>query len=117
VPYDQAFPPAKDHVVRVGIMSGSSEEGAGAILARMFSAEDRKYLEDTLGLGVQIAYVSETDRPRTTRSRVMYRPQFMKAAVEIAALIPQPQSIEVLSEEEAAKRKVDILVQIGTDLK
>lgn len=117
VPYDQAFPPLKDRVVRIGIVSGSSAAGSGESLARMLTTEDRKYLEETLGLGIKVAYVSETERAETRRSRVFYRVPFMKAAVHIATLMPQPQTIEVMSEDEAARHQVDILVQIGTDLK
>ncbi len=117
VPYDKAFPPVQDRVVRVGIMSGSSQAGSGQNLARMLSQEERKYMEETLGLGVKIAFVSETDRPQTRRTRVRYRAPFLKTAVHIAALLPAPQQIEPMSDPEAERQGVDVLVQIGTDLR
>jgi hypothetical protein len=116
-PYDQAFPPIPDKVVRIGITSGSSQAAAAQNLARMLSNEDRKYMEETLGLGVKIAYVTESDRPEVRRTRVRYRLPFLKAAVHIAALLPQPQQLGVMSDAEAAGHKVDVLVQIGTELR
>jgi hypothetical protein len=116
-PYDEAFPPIADRVVRIGIVSGSSQAASAQNLARMLSGEDRKYMEETLGLGVQIAYVSETGRPEVPRTRVRYRPQFLKAAVHIAALLPEPQLLGAMSDAEAASHGVDVLVQIGTELR
>lgn len=115
-PYDQAFPPIPDRVVRVGIVSGTSQAASARDVARMLSTEDRKYLEDTLGLGVRIAYVSETDRLQTGRTRVYYRPQFFKAAVQIAALLPQSQQVIAMSDADALRHGVDVLVEVGTDL-
>ena len=115
-PYDKAFPAIQDKVVRIGIMSGSSQAESAQIVSRMLSDEERKYMEETLGLGMKIAYVSETDLPQTQRTRVKYRPEFLKAAVHIAALLPQPQQLAILSEADATRHGVDILVQIGTDL-
>ena len=115
-PYDEAFPPIPDRVVRIGIMSGSSQAPSAQNLARMLSGEDRKYMEETLGLGVKIAYVSETDRPEIRRTRVRYRQQFLRAAVHIAALLPQPQQLGAMSDAEAERHGVDVLVQIGTEL-
>lgn len=117
VPYDKAFPPVQDRFVRVGIMSGSSQASAGQNLARMLSQEERKYMEDTLGLGMKIAFVSETDRPQTRRTRIRYRAPYLKTAVDIAALLPAPQQIEPMSDADAARQGVDVLVQIGTDLR
>jgi hypothetical protein len=116
-PYDKAFPPLEDHAVRIGIISGSSQATAAQSLARMLSNEDRKYLEDTLGLGVKVAYVSETNRPETRQTQVHYRPDFLKAAVQIAALLPPPQKLDVMSDAEATRHGVDVLVQVGTDLR
>jgi hypothetical protein len=117
VPYDKAFPPLKDRTVRVGIVSGASQAQAGQGLARMLSQEERKYMEDTLGLGMRVAYVSETAEPPPRRTRIAYRSGFLKAAVHIAALLPQPQQVDAMSEAEAARHNVDVLVRIGTDLR
>ena len=116
-PYDEVYPQIADRVVRIGIVSGSSQAASAQNLARMLSGEDRKYMEETLGLGVQIAYVSETGRPEVPRTRVRYRPQFLKAAVHIAALLPEPQLLGAMSDAEAASHGVDVLVQIGTELR
>ncbi|MFI5399530.1 MAG: LytR C-terminal domain-containing protein [SAR324 cluster bacterium] len=115
-PYDQSFPPIADRVVRVGIVSGTSQAASAKNVARMLTTEDRKYLEETLGLGVRIAYVSETNQPETGRTRVYYRPQFFKAAVQIAALLPRSQQVIAMSDAEALRHGVDVLVQVGTDL-
>lgn len=116
-PYDKAFPPLKDHIVRVGIVSAASQAEAGQGLARMLSQEERKYMEDTLGLGMRVSYVSESAAPPPRHTRIDYRPGFLKAAVEIAALLPQPQRVDAMSEAEAARHNVDVLVRIGTDLR
>lgn len=116
-PYDKAFPPARDHLLRVGIVSDASQAQAGQGLARMLSQEERKYMEDTLGLGIRVAYVTETSEPPPRRTRIGYRPGFLKAAVHIAALLPQPQQVVAMSESDAARHNVDVLVRIGTDLR
>jgi hypothetical protein len=117
VPFDKAFPPIRDRVVRIGILSGASQAGSGQNLARMLVQEEKKYMEETLGLGVKVSFVSETDRPQTRRTLVRYRGAFLKAAVHIAALLPQPQQIESMADAEADRHGVDILVQMGTELR
>jgi hypothetical protein len=116
VPYDQAFPPIPDRVVRVAVVSAPSQANVAERIGVMLSETERENLERSLGMGLRIAYLSQADRDPKRETRIQYREKFMQAAVRMASVIPQTQRVERMSDDEANRAGVDVMIQVGSDL-
>jgi len=116
VPYDQAFPPIPDRLLRVAVVSAPSQANAAERIGVMLAETERDNLERSLGMGLRIAYLSQADRDAQSRTSIQYRDKFMQAAVRLAGVIPEAQKVERMTESEASRMGVDVLINIGADL-
>jgi len=116
VPYDQAFPPIPDRVLRVAVVSAPSQANVAERIGTMLSVTERESLERALGMGLKIAYLSQKDRDPKQETRIKYREKYLQAAVQLAGKIPQAQRVERMRDEEATRMGVDVLIQVGSDI-
>jgi hypothetical protein len=116
VPYDQAFPPIPDRLLRVAVVSAPSQANAAERIGVMLSQTERDNLERSLGMGLRIAYLSQSDRAAKSATSIQYRDKFMQAAVRLAGVIPEAQRVERMTESEANRMGVDVLINVGADL-
>jgi hypothetical protein len=116
VPYDQAFPPIPDRLLRVAVVSAPSQANVAERIGTMLSVTERDRLENALGMGLQIAYLSQAERDPKLQTRIQYREKFLQAAVRLASVIPQAQKVERMTESDANRMGVDVMIQVGTDL-
>ncbi len=116
VPYDQAFPPIPDRTVRIAVVSAPSQANVAERIGVMLSETERDNIERSLGMGLRIAYLSQADRDPKLATRIQYREKFLVAAVRLARVIPQAQRVERMSEEDANRNGVDVMIQVGSDL-
>jgi hypothetical protein len=116
VPYDQAFPPIPDRVLRVAVVSAPSQANVAEKIGTMLSVTERESLERALGMGLRIAYLSQKDRDPKQETRIKYREKYLQAAVQLAGKIPQAQKVERMRDEEATRMGVDVLIQVGSDI-
>lgn len=116
VPYDQAFPPIPDRLLRVAVVSAPSQANVAERIGTMLTVTEKERLERSLGMGLRIAYLSQSDRDPKRQTRIQYREKYLQAAVRLAGLIPQAQRVERMSEADANRMGVDVLIQVGADL-
>lgn len=116
VPYDQAFPPIPDRTVRIAVVSAPSQANVAERIGVMLSETERANLERSLGMGLRIAYLSQADRDPKQATRIQYREKFLQAAVRLAGVIPEAQRVERMSEDDANRTGVDVVIQVGADL-
>jgi hypothetical protein len=117
VPYDQAFPPIPDRVLRVAVLSAPSQAALSRDVGVTLAETHREELERDLGMGIRVAFISQDDEPASEVTRVRYRNKFLQAAVRVASLLPSAQRVERMSDEEANRMGVDLLVLVGWDLR
>jgi hypothetical protein len=116
VPYDQAFPPIPDRLLRVAVVSAPSQANVAERIGTMLAVTEKERLERSLGMGLRIAYLSQSDRDPKRQTRIQYREKYLQAAVRLAGLIPEAQRVERMSEADANRMGVDVLIQVGADL-
>jgi hypothetical protein len=116
VPYDQAFPPIPDRLLRVAVVSAPSQANVAERIGVMLTETERDNLERSLGMGLRVAYLSQSDRDPNRQTRIQYREKYMQAAVRLASVIPEAQRVERMSDDEASRTGVDVLIRVGSDL-
>jgi hypothetical protein len=116
IAFDEAVPPLpKEPTVGVVVLSHAATPGQGRQVAALLGDYERERLEERLGMAVRIMYVAESTQPLARESEVHYRPDYLRAAQSVAAVLSAQQWIGPMSEEEQRQDGVDLVVHIGKD--
>jgi hypothetical protein len=65
---------------------------------------------------VKVSYISRHDQSAGKANVIHYRPGALKAALQVAEVLPGEQSLEPMSAEEEARAAVDLVIYLGTDV-
>ncbi|MDH4248075.1 MAG: hypothetical protein OEW39_09670 [Deltaproteobacteria bacterium] len=116
IPFDQAFPPpAPPPTVNIAVVGAVESPDKSQGVAYVIGTLQRERLERVIGKQVKIAYVSVALAIPTRTSRIRFRPDAVKAAVNIASAMTRPQVIEPMTEQEQAQDGVDIIIYVGPE--
>jgi hypothetical protein len=74
-------------------------------------------LSKAVGKPIKVAYLSRTNGGARPANLVRYRVGTLKAALQLADLLPGDQLVEPMSPEESAQHEVDVLIYLGTSVK
>jgi hypothetical protein len=119
IPYEKAFPEAFEKVqpVRIGVLSSPQGPAAGDQIALILTNFQRKRLERALGASVEVAFVSRSNKKHKRKTHIRYRPNFLKAAIQVATVIPREQVVEPMTEQELQREEVDMFIYVGTSVR
>lgn len=114
IPFDEAVPPLpKEPTVRIAVLSLDSQPDKAQRVALSIGTHERERLEARLGMAVKIAYVAQVKVPPPHESEVRYRPQFLRAAQSVAAVISAEQWVGPMTPDELLQQGVDLFVYVG----
>lgn len=118
IPYEKAFPEAFKQIapVRIGILSNPRRPVTGEQIALIIGTFQRERLERALGRPLRIAFISRSAKPNKTKTLLRYRPDFLKAAIQVATAIPAAQVVEPMSEDELTHQEIDLFIYIGSNI-
>ena len=102
--------------VNVAVLSSPNRVSEAERVAMMLSTFQNRRLEAMIGQPVEVAYVSQSTRPHTTQTIIRYREGFLKAAVQIAAILPFEQVVEPMTADEANRDSIDVIIYVGLSL-
>ena len=74
-------------------------------------------MERKLGKPIRIAYVSRSSKRHKRRTQIRYRPDYLKAALQVARAIPHEQVVEPMSPAELLQKEVDVFIYIGESVR
>lgn len=119
IPYEKAFPDEfrKRLPVRIGLLASPVRPGMGEKVAAILRNYQRGRLERELGQRVQISFVSRSTRKHGSRTIIHYRPNFLKAAIKVASVVPREGVVEPMSARELERSGVDVIVYLGDRLR
>ena len=117
IPFEKAFPEEarKIRPVRIGVLSSPNRPQAGRQVALILGTYQRPRLERILGRKVKIAFVSQSSKPHRAQTVIFYRPDFLKAAIQAASVMPGAQVVEPMTEPDLSREGTDIIIYIGKD--
>lgn len=114
IPFDEAVPPLPDEpTLRVAVFSLASQPDKARQVALVLGTHERERLEARLGMAVKITYVAQTKHPPRHASEVRYRPEFLRAAQSVAAVLAAEQWIGPMTDAERRQEGVDVVVHVG----
>ena len=114
IPYEEAVPPPpQPPTVRVAVLSSQSQPEKGQNIALILGTYRRDMLEELMGMAVEIAYISHMKQDVTRQSAIHFRPNFLRAAVSVASVLPREQDLRPMSADEQRQESVDLLVYVG----
>ena len=114
IPFDEAVPPLPDEpTLRVAVFSLESQPDKARRVALVLGTYERERLEERLGMAVKITYVAQTKHPPRHNSEVRYRPEYLRAAQSVAAVLSSEQWIGPMTENERRQEGVDVVVHLG----
>lgn len=118
VPYEKAFPEDfnRNQPIRVGLLASPVNPAMGERIAVIIGKFHRQRIESSLGQRVQISFVSRSSSRNGPKTVIHYRPDYLKAALKVAAVMPGQEVVERMSGEEL-ERTVDIIVYLGDRMK
>lgn len=119
IPYAKAFPEDFKQVrpVRIAVLASPNRPAAGEQVAMILGEFQRQKLERKLGKPIRIAYVSRSSRRHKRQTQIRYRPDYLKAALQVARAIPYEQVVEPMSPAELLQEEVDVFIYIGEDVR
>src|SRR5208282_2482135 len=88
------FAPVAPTRVRVAILNATGKPGGANKVAVLLSEFKRRALEDQIGLNIEVVNLSTAESVRPGESILFYRPEFLRAALAMAAAIPGQQFVE-----------------------
>ncbi|MCZ6842082.1 MAG: hypothetical protein O7G32_04545, partial [SAR324 cluster bacterium] len=103
--------------VRIAVLSSVGRMNAGQQVAMILRSYQRQRLEKALGRPVKVAFVSSSNKKHKKKTRIRYRPGFLKAAIQVASAIPREQVVEPMSGEELNRRGVDVIIYLGSGVR
>ena len=117
IPFEKAFPEEarKIRPVRIAVLSSPNRPQAGQQVALILGTYQRPRLERILGRKVKIAFVSQSSKPHKAQTVILYRPDFLKAAIQAASVMPGAQVVERMTEPELSQEGMDIIIYVGED--
>ena len=117
IPFEKAFPEEarKIRPVRIAVLSSPNRPQAGQQVALILGTYQRPRLERILGRKVKIAFVSQSSKPHKAQTVILYRPDFLKAAIQAASVMPGAQVVEPMTEPELSREGTDIIIYVGED--
>ena len=115
IPYQEAFPEdfKKEQPVRIAVLSSPARPAAGQRIGMILGKFQKKRLEKALGRKVMVAYVSRSTKKHGENTIIRYRPDFLKAAIQVAAVLPKNQVVEAMQPSDMALHEVDVIVYLG----
>ncbi len=119
-PFEKIFPELvrKIRPLRIAVLSSPTRPNLGQRVAfLMMGIYQRDKLERSVGRRVEIAYVSQSNRAHRGKSVIHYRPDFIKAAIMVASIMPGEQRVEPMNETQRERRGVDIIIFVGEEIR
>ncbi len=99
--------------VQVAVLHQPGQEETAMGIALVIESFQRKNLEKAVGAPVQIAYISRAPEPQSKPNLIRYREGALKAALQVARVLPTAQTLEPMNEQEQARLGIDIYIYVG----
>jgi hypothetical protein len=103
--------------VRVAVLYRQGQEQAAIGIATVIDTYQNEKLSQGVGKPVQVAYISRAQLDAQAGNLVRYRVGMLKAALQLATVLPGDQALEPMSEEEGAHAAVDVIIYLGASLR
>lgn len=103
-------------LVRIAVLNASGVSGQASRVAVMLMEVRRVHLEQTLGMKVEVANISNAPTFDRMRTVLYYRPGYLRAALQIAKLLPGEQTVEPMSADMLSREGLDVSLWLGKDL-
>jgi hypothetical protein len=100
--------------VRVAVLYGPGQERSAVGVATVIDTWRKDQLAKSVGMPVKVAFLSRHDQSAGRENRIRYRPGALKAALQVAEVLPGEQSLEPMSAEEETRSAVDLVIYLGT---
>ncbi len=107
---------AQPDTVRVAVLHVADQEEAAISVAMVIDTFQNKQLSEAVGAPVRLAYISHIDDPTQRANVIRYRAGALKAALQVANLLPWDQTVEPMNDAEQAREGVDVIVYLGAAL-
>jgi len=118
IPFDEAFPRVPDEAtLNIGILSASTEITKGKKVAALIGDHERVYLERMMGRPLHILFITHTDEEIGDKTVIQFRPEYVHAAMELAALLPNEQKLEPMPYGKRDQKDVHLLLYVAESYK
>ena len=119
IPYLRDFPKGRKPLlpVRIALISSPNRPQVGARMGLILAKVQRRRLEREMNRQLRVVYVSRSMEKHGGKTLVRYRPDFLPAALKVASILPDRQTIEPMSEKELSRAGVDVIVYIGAGMR
>jgi hypothetical protein len=100
--------------VRVAVLYGPGQEQSAVGVATVIDTWRKDQLAKAIGMPVKVAFISRHDQSAGKANLIRYRPGALKAALQVAEVLPGEQSLEPMSTDDEARSAVDLVIYLGT---
>ena len=101
----------------LSILNASPNQEAAQQLAILLDRHFRRFLESQLDMRMNITNISSVQEQTTfSKTTIYFRPNFMKAALALAMVMPGEQVVERMSVEQRARLGLDIEIYAGANV-
>lgn len=99
--------------VQIAVLHQPGQEEAAMGIALVIESFQRKNLEKAVGAPVRVAFVSRAPGPQSKPNIIRYRKGALRAALQVARVLPTAQALEPMNDEELAHQSIDIYIYVG----
>ena len=103
--------------VRVAVLHEKGQERAAIGVATVIDRYQNERLSKAVGKPIKVAYTSRSNGAARPANLVRYRVGMLKAALQLATVLPGDQLVEPMTAEEGAQAAVDVVIYLGSNMK
>jgi hypothetical protein len=100
--------------LNVSVLNASSRDQNAQRLAILLDRQQRQRLEEQIGMRLEVTNISSVREGMVLpRTKIYFRPNFLKAALSLAEVIPGEQIVELMPSSHKGRMGTDIEVYVG----
>ena len=94
---------AEPATVRVAVLHVAEQEESAISVAMVIDTFQNEQLSEAVGAPVRLAYISRIENPAQRANVIRYRAGALKAALQVANILPWDQTVEPMNDQEQAR--------------
>jgi len=100
--------------IKISVLNASRNKGAAQRLAAMLVRQQRKKIEKRMGMNLKIINISSVNQQTIlTKTKIYFHPNFLRAALILAEVLPGEQVLEPFPDSRKSKISNDVQIYVG----
>ena len=100
--------------IKISVLNASPNKGAAQKLVAMLVRKHRKNIEKRMGMNLKVVNISSVNQKTVlTKTKVYFHPNFLRAALILAEVLPGEQVLEPFPDSRKSKISNDLQIYVG----